>query len=197
MLCLPRIRRESGKGTLVRLLYFCGLGFGFMLLEIVLLQRFGLYLGHPTYTLSTILAALLLGAGAGSFVAGRLFGDRPVGGLHVSLTAVLAAVVLLSFVVPEVLRSTLKESLHVRIGITLALLLPLGFVLGFPFPLGVRALGRKRQGLVPWAWGMNGATGVLASVVGVAIGMYVGFGTAALVGGCAYAVSLLTARYLR
>lgn len=192
LLCLRRIRRESGRGTLVRLLYFCGLGFGFMLLEITLLQRFGLYLGHPTYTLSTILASLLLGAGAGSFAAGKLFGSRPVGGMAIALIAVLFGVAALSTVVPGVLERTLEESIRNRVLITLGLLTPLGFVMGMPFPLGVRALLPEGKGLVPWAWGMNGATSVLASVLGVAIGMYSGFSVAALVGGGAYLLSLLT-----
>jgi len=185
------IRAESGPGTSRALLYFCGLGFGFMLLEIPLLQRFGLYLGHPTYTLSTILTALLVGAGCGSWLAGRLFGDRPLAGLRLALVMVLLAIVAFGAFVPPVLQSTLAASLGTRLAITLALVTPLGLLLGFPLPLGVRALTGGRRALVPWAWGMNGATSVLASVLGVVIGMQAGFHTAALVGAGGYAVALL------
>ena len=68
----------------------------------------------------------------------------------------------------------------------------MGVLLGFPLPLGVRALAGRR-GLVPWAWGMNGATSVLASVLGVAIGMYAGFRVTALLGGACYLLCLLLA----
>ena len=64
--------------------------------------------------------------------------------------------------------------------------------MGFPLPLGIRALAGGREALIPWAWGMNGATSVLASVLGVAIGMYAGFTVALLVGAAFYALALLT-----
>ena len=188
---MKAIRAESGRGTSRALLYFCGLGFGFMLLEIPLLQRFGLYLGHPTYTLSTILTALLVGAGCGSWLAGRLFGDRPLVGLRLALLLVLGAIVAFGALVPGLLQSTLAAPLSTRLLITLALVSPLGLLLGFPLPLGVRALTGGRRALVPWAWGMNGATSVLASVLGVVIGMHAGFQTAALVGAGGYTLALL------
>ena len=65
--------------------------------------------------------------------------------------------------------------------------------MGFPLPLGIRALASGRQVLIPWAWGMNGATSVLASVLGVAIGMYAGFTVALLAGAAFYALALFTA----
>jgi len=187
-----RIRREGGSGTALRLLYFCGLGFGFMLLEIPALQRFGLYLGHPTYTLSTILTVLLLSAGTGSFVAGRLFADEPVRGARIALVGILIFIALLGTVVPGILHETLTWPLWMRILMTASLLGPLGILLGFPLPLGVRALGEGGRSLVPWAWGMNGATSVLASVLGVAIGMYAGFTMSTVVAGACYLVALAT-----
>ena len=91
-LTLPRIRRASGPGTAASLLYFCGLGAGFMLVEMPVLQRFGLYLGHPTYALSTILASLLVSTGVGSALSGWWLRRHPVGGARVALVLVILSI---------------------------------------------------------------------------------------------------------
>src|SRR5688500_18196055 len=59
------------------LAYFGALGAGFMLLEVALLQRFVLLLGHPVYSLTVTLFSLLLGTGIGSLVS-RRFTDSQV-----------------------------------------------------------------------------------------------------------------------
>ncbi len=188
-----RIRRENGRGTALRLLYFVGLGLGFMLVEIPLLQRFGLYLGHPTYALTTILASVLVGTGLGSAIAGKLFGTRPVTGARVGLLLLVCGLTAMVVFGPGLLARTLERSITSRIGLTVALLVPLGVLMGFPFPLGIKALASRRPGLVAWAWGMNGAASVLASVLAVAIGMHAGFAVALYVGAAAYGLCLLTA----
>jgi hypothetical protein len=53
------------------LLYFACLGVGFLLVEIVLIQRFVLFLGHPAYAISVILFGLLFFGGLGSYLSGR------------------------------------------------------------------------------------------------------------------------------
>ena len=54
----------------VSMVYFAGIGFGYMLIQIGLLQRFSVYIGHPTYTLAIVLFSMLLFTGAGSFLSG-------------------------------------------------------------------------------------------------------------------------------
>jgi hypothetical protein len=193
VLTLPRIRRASGPGTGASLIYFCSIGIGFMLVEMPVLQRFGLYLGHPTHALSTILATLLTSTGIGSALAGWWAGRVPVRGARIALGLVILAIGALVLIVPQLLAPTLGAPLPVRVMITVATLFPLGLLMGFPMPLGIRALAKSREVLVPWAWGMNGATSVLASILGVAIGIYAGFTVAILVGAAFYGLALLTA----
>ena len=57
------------------LAYFGMLGAGFMLIEVALLQRFVLLLGHPVYSLTVTLFSVLLGTGIGSLISRRI-GDR-------------------------------------------------------------------------------------------------------------------------
>jgi len=186
-----RIQQESGRGTVQRLLYFCALGLGFLLIEIPALQRFGLYLGHPTFTLSTVLASFLLGAGLGSGLGQRFFGNRPAQGARWASLAIVVGVILWTLAIPPLLGATLNAPIGLRVIITILLLSPLGVAMGMPLPLGVRALERTCPSLIPWAWGMNGAMSVLASIIAVALGTYAGFTVAALAGAGCYAAALL------
>jgi hypothetical protein len=73
---------------------------------------------------------------------------------------------------------------------------PLGYCLGQALPLGIRLLSRNCRELVPWAWGLNGATSVLASTMAVAIGMQAGFTVALAIGFACYLIALLAVRRL-
>src|SRR4029453_2142157 len=53
------------------LAYFGIIGLAFMLIQIPFLQRFSVYLGHPTYTFSFILFLMILPSGLGSLASGR------------------------------------------------------------------------------------------------------------------------------
>ena len=70
-LALHRHRQHAPKTGIVALLYFIAVGFGFILVEISLIQRFVLFLGHPTYALTVVVFLLLLSSGAGSVAARR------------------------------------------------------------------------------------------------------------------------------
>src|SRR5213078_2870806 len=67
-------RPRAGWGAW--LAYFGALGAGFMLLEVALLQRFVLLLGHPVYSLTVTLFSLLLGTGLGSLISRRIAAAR-------------------------------------------------------------------------------------------------------------------------
>ncbi|GAJ17482.1 unnamed protein product, partial [marine sediment metagenome] len=61
----------GGKKCISIFSYFTCLGLGFMLIEISLIQKYILFLGHPTYSFSFLLCYILLCAGMGSFYANR------------------------------------------------------------------------------------------------------------------------------
>jgi hypothetical protein len=66
----------------------------------------------------------------------------------------------------------------------------MGLLLGMPYPLGIMLLRRVGSGLVPWAWALNGAMGVVASVLAIFLGSRLGFTAALLTGLGAYALAL-------
>ena len=105
----------------------------------------------------------------------------------VTLLRVLATVVALSLlyaaVLPSVLQPLQGTSIELKVVLSVLLLAPVGLVLGMPYPLGILVLRRTGEGLVPWAWGLNGALSVVASVFAIFISSRVGF-TATMITGC-------------
>ena len=190
-LASPRMR-QWGAGELppwLWALFAAGLGAGFMLVEIHLLQRCGLFLGYPALTLSVALFALLVGTGGGSLLGSRLaLLDRPAGIGLVAL-GVGAICLLYGFLLDRILDGALAWPLAARVGLTLALVVPLGVVLGFCFPACLRLGGRQHESIVPWLWSVNGFFSVLGSVAAVSLGMEWGARWVLVAGAVVYAVA--------
>lgn len=164
--------------------YFGLLGLGFMLVEVPLLQRFILFLGHPSYALTAVLFAILFFSGVGSAFSGC-----------VPLRWALAVLVGLAPVYPTALRLlfswALGWSLGVRLTVAVLALAPLGFFMGMPFPLGLARLRGRSPFYVPWAWGVNGAASVIASVLASLLALSFGFRAVLVVGAACYAGALV------
>ena len=199
---VPMLRRGPTELAGLRgvgpvLLYVCGLGYGYLAIETVLLHELSLFVGHPTYALTLVVLAMLLFSGLGSLAAGRVPESRLLPSLRRVLAAVLGLGALQALVVPELLHTfALGLPLGVRALITFAVLAPLGFVMGMPFPLALRLLPEGAGGIVPWAWALNGWTSVVAGLATVMISRAYGYSTAFLVALGAYALSLLLAGQL-
>ncbi len=172
-------------------LYFSLIGMGFMLGEIALLQYFSVYLGHPVYSLGVCLFSLILASGLGSLTSDLLkLNSRPR--LLVWGAVVVAYLLAMQWVLPSVFHATTDRERLVRIGISLAAILPLGFLLGFAFPTGIRLVSAIDTQPTPWFWGINGATGVLASVLGVMISMSFGINVTMLISAACYLLVIPT-----
>ena len=155
------------------LAYFSIIGLAFMLIQIPLLQRFSVYLGHPTYTFSIILFLMILCAGLGSFASERVDVERsrrlvllPVG--------ICAAVLVEAFLLQPIVNATVGWALPGRTMVVALFVAPLAFALGFCFPVGMRLVGARAPELTAWMWGVNGACGVMASIVAVMVSMWLG-----------------------
>src|SRR4029079_1303168 len=55
-------------GAFAYLLYFGALGLGFIVIEVAMVQRFTLFLGHPVYALVVVLCSILCFCGLGSYL---------------------------------------------------------------------------------------------------------------------------------
>jgi len=172
------------------LVYFAALGLGFMFVEISLIQRFILFLGHPLYAVSLVIFSLLIFAGLGSRLSMRL-DPRLWRGLKVILPSVAALLFLYSLFLPQVLPFFQGKPLLLRQVLTLFLIAPLGLLLGMPFPLGIRWVGSQRPFLVPWAWCANGCASVLGSILPVIIALAWGFTAVFFLAAVLYLIGLL------
>lgn len=164
--------------------YFTCIGLAFMLVETPWIQRFVLYLGHPSYAATVVLATVLLGAGVGSMLAGRLAGRR-VTAIGLALPGVVA---LVSLALGPVFRATLGWAFPWRVVLSMCLVGPAGFVMGFAFPMGLMRFGAAST---PWFWAVNGAAGVFAGVCSLALAMVLGFTWVGWIGVFLYAITYL------
>ena len=185
LLTLPALAGVSGRGLHFGwIAYFACLGLGYIVVEIVLIQRFNLYLGNPAYALTVVLFTMLISSGVGSLYAERFDEVRT---LSQMLAVVCVGVVLMSLTINPFIYATLGASQQTRVVLAAIYVAPIAFLMGMPFPTGLRQAGRVSEALVPWAWAVNGATSVLGSVLAVIISMTAGFSTSLVVAAIAYA----------
>ncbi|UCH36037.1 MAG: hypothetical protein JSV65_06700 [Armatimonadota bacterium] len=165
------IRSPAAGGLTV---YFAALGFGFMFIEISFIQRFVLFLGYPTYSLTVVLSALLVASGVGSLTSQRLI-TRAEQSLLWALGGLLVVGGLYLAFGGAVFGAFLGYALWLRIMVAVLMIAPLGFVMGMFFPTGIRVVNDVAPQFVPWAWGINASTSVVAAILAVMLAMTVGF----------------------
>ncbi|HEX4274457.1 MAG TPA: hypothetical protein VHZ74_03830 [Bryobacteraceae bacterium] len=171
------------------LMYFLAIGAGYILIEVALIQKFVLFLGHPTYALTVVIFSMLISSGLGSFLSRRLVNDRN-GRLIAVLAAAAALVGVLAAIVQPVLTAGVGMPLPVKMIATVLMIAPAGFVMGIPFPTGLRLLEHRHQPSVRWAWSLNAAASVLGSVGAIVLALYLGLVATMLIGGGLYLCAL-------
>ena len=172
-------------------LYFILLGLGFMFVEIPLIQKGSLYLGHPTYGLTVVLFSLLVFTGLGSWWSGSFSSAGLRRALPRHLLRVAGLVLLLAVLMEIVMPATLGAPFIVRLALTVLFCGALGFLLGTPFPSGLRLLSDVRAEAIPWVWALNGAASVTGSIIAMAVAMAFGFRVTLLTGAFVYAAASL------
>ena len=178
-----RIPRESG--TLTFLLYFVCIGVGYILIQVALIQKFVVLLGHPTYALTVIIFSMLVSSGLGSYFSRRVLAGSDARLMRLlGIVAVLVAV--LALVAPIVSNAGIPWPLPLKIVATAALIVPAAFAMGMPFPTGLARLERRHPASVRWAWALNAASSVLGSASAIFLAIYLGLRETLLVGGLMY-----------
>jgi hypothetical protein len=186
----PLVLADRGQARprrwLAWLVYFGALGAGFMLIEVSVLQRFVLLLGHPVYSLTVTLFSLLLGTGIGAGWSRRLEAAslRTSGVIAVAIVALAAVGVVVWS--PLVVEWAIPFSRGARVAVAAVFLIPIGIALGVPMPTGIRLLRSHASHMVAWAWGMNGAMSVLGATLAIFIAMNWGFRIALLCAAVTY-----------
>ena len=189
-------RLPADKGVRGFLLYFVCIGAGYILIQVALIQKFVLFLGHPTYALTVIVFSMLSSSGLGSFWSRRLTGDvNNTGRLSAVLVGVAAAVSVLAFLAAPVSEFGVGWPLPWKMLVTVCLIAPAGFLMGIPFPTGLTRLERHFPQAIRWAWALNAAASVFGSAAAICLAIYIGLRATVLAGAflylCALSVVLL------
>jgi hypothetical protein len=184
---LPQERSVRGF-----LLYFLAIGMGYILIEVAMIQKFVLFLGHPVYALTVVIFSMLVSSGLGSYASRKLVGDDSAR-LVKALVIVAVMVAILAAIVQPVLSSGVGLPFFVKVTLTVLMLAPAGFAMGLPFPTGLRMLERAHEPSVRWAWSLNAAASVLGSVGALVLALYLGLVQTLLIGGALYVIAALVA----
>ncbi len=182
--------RVAGKPLL---LYFFFLGIGYMFIEISMIQKFILFLGHPLYSISIVITSLLISSGFGSLASGRLKTRYLKKVIPILSTVTFLYIIIL----PSVFHFFLGQSIWVKGFMSFILLILPGFLMGVPFPTGMRVTERFNRELIPWAWCSNLCSSVLGSIIAAIIALYLGFSFVLLMACVVYLIALASIlRYL-
>lgn len=189
-------RRSSVSVTLWSSAYFLLIGVAFIFVEITLIQRMSLFLGHPIYSLAIVLFSIILASGVGSLLSERAV-PLSVGSL-VGWPLVLAVYLgVLPLWWGKLLDGTEMGSLIERTSVCLLTVVPAGVLMGFMFPTGMRLCTRIDSRITPWLWAVNGAGGVLASGLVVLVSIDTSLNHSLWVGAVAYALLTVVGPRLR
>ncbi len=190
---LPRL---GGREFWMGILYFALIGMGFMFIQIGLMQRFSVLLGHPVHAVVVILFTMIAAAGLGSLLSERVTTKSRRGFLLALPLAASLTLIGTLIIIQPVISATMAASLLVRSLVVVGLVAPLSLLLGMFFPIGMRLVGKLSEEATPWMWAVNGGCGVLAGVIAVAVSMWLGIDWNLGIAAAAYALIALPALIL-
>ena len=166
ILGLPLIRwraKTPGTGIILKsILYFAGLGLGFLFLEIFLIEKVAFFLNDRTYAFAVVLSGMLVFSGMGSYVSSAYLND-PKKGVALASLIIFSWILLAIFLIDNILLGFLALPFAAKCAVVIVLIAPLSFALGFPFPLGLFLFRGERSNFLPWAWSLNGAFSVIST----------------------------------
>ncbi len=197
VLALPLLggRRFKGPGRLPVVVYFAGLGLGYLMLEIYLIEKAAYLLGDRTLAFALALTTLLVSSGVGSAWSGAVKArPRTVAAVSFGVATLWVGLSLLGG--PRLLDPTLGWPLFARAVIVIAAAAPLGTALGFFFPLGLSGLGGDRAAWIPWAWALNGSFSVVSTPLANLVVHSKGYSVLLVAGWAMYVLVFIASRSL-
>ena len=164
---------------------FCASARATFLIQVALIQKFVLLLGHPTYALTVIVFSMLVASGVGSYFSRRVVAGNDARLMRV-LVGIAVLVALLAFGAPSLTTAAARWPLIAKMAITALAIAPAAFLMGMPFPSGLRRLEQRHPPSVRWAWSLNAAASVLGSAAAIFLAVYLGLRITLLIGGALY-----------
>ena len=169
--------RSRGVVSLPKLwgVYFLLLGFGFMFVEMPLIQKGSLYLGHPTFSLSIVLFSMLTCAGCGSYWSRKFKEANLLGTIRKYLLVTALFIGIVTVGSEWLIRQTIGFPLFMKMLLFVVLVGPTAFLMGIAFPSGLRIVSHRYKDSIPWVWALNGGASVMGSVLAMMVAMTYGY----------------------
>ncbi len=181
-------------GSPIVFVYFFFTGFGFMLLEVVLIHKLVVSFGAPHLSSSVVISTLLIGMGITSLYLGL----KKRSSILVKPTRVFAlltgVLIFLPYYIDLLNSFLLYYTLGIRTIITVAMLLPLGLLLGLPFPIGFNFMRKRSPEGVVLAYAIDIFGSVFGIVGALIIPMILGYPVVFGIIFVSYVIILLTQR---
>jgi len=191
---LNRSNKTIAKSDRVLIPYFACLGLGYIMLQVSLIQKFTLFLGNPAITMIVVISVMLIASGLGSFVSEKLR-DRKFTifeknrGIYLVFVFIFSLIIIFAFVNAPVFKSLSNLNIALKVVISSFIIVPLGFLMGIPFPYGIRILESKE--VIPIVWAVNGFFSIIGTVITVILAMLIGFKIVFVIAGVIYLLALL------
>ncbi|MBI5730193.1 MAG: hypothetical protein HY963_03560 [Ignavibacteriales bacterium] len=191
LIILPLFKTDlKGNGKLKTLLYFGAIGLGYMFVEIIFIQRFILYFGNIIYAAAAVISSMLICSGVGSYLSSKIKGSKR--NLIFICGSIFTVLISYKFLLTPVLQSTIGFEFFLKAVIAFLLIAVPSFLMGMPFPIGLKIISAENKSLAAWAWGINGSSSVASSVLVVVLALEFGFATVILIAALSYFTAALT-----
>lgn len=167
-----------------KLIYFFCLGISYLFIEIVLIQKFILFLGHVIYSTTAVIFSVLLFSSLGAYLSNNMELRK----IRKIIPILFFMIIIYSIFLPIILDKFIIFNLIIKLIISILVIAPLGFIMGMPFPLGIRIINKK---LIPWAWAVNGTASVLSPIIAVLIALFFGYSVVLILAAVIYLIGLI------
>ena len=178
---------KGGRKTWT-ILYFSGLGIGYMFFEIVMIQKFILFFGNPVYAAAFVVCVMLLASGAGSYYSSRLLPNRTT--MQKILLMIFLLLLLYTFFLSPLLRVVYSVPGVLKLIVSIFIIACPAVLMGMPFPLGLRAQLLIEEKNIPWAWGINGCMSVISAAFATLLTVEIGFSLVIMLAAIFYGISI-------
>lgn len=188
LLILPvfTIKKQDKKPNISYMLYFLAVGAGFMFVELFFIKKYIIIFGDPVISFTVVLTGILIFSGLGGYCSQRI---GPAG-LRNVLIVLIAVLILVFLGFDSMIRGILGCSKILQYALAILLLILPCFLVGLPFPLGMRYL-LNRPAHRAYAWTANGCASVLTSILSAQIALSLGIPIIILCAAAAYLLAFL------
>jgi hypothetical protein len=161
--------KETRRFYFSHMLYFFAVGSGFMFIELYFINEYIFIFADPVISLTVVITGLLVFSAFGGYWSQQISAKN----FPIVIASLIAVLVCMFFTFNPMMHRVIQLNQFLRYTLSLLLLLPPGFLIGLPFPLGMRYildLPAQRA----YAWTINGCASVLASIASAQIALNLG-----------------------